>query len=140
MGLTLLWTSGKGDFPLGVNMGSDFIPPKLIRTRVYTEVKSVHTRIPSHRLKRSWHSCPRQVNAEQQKYTQHTPSTKTECDYPNGWIKKQSHMQKLSPNMVNLRDLAGNAAAAAAEEEEEEESLWLSFSSPLQQHDDLYQR
>ena len=27
----------------------------------------------------------------QQKHTQHTPSTKTECDYLNGWIKKRSH-------------------------------------------------
>ena len=31
--------------------------------RVWTEVQSVHTRIPSHGLKRSWHSCPRRVNA-----------------------------------------------------------------------------
>ena len=30
-------------------------------------------------------------------------STKTECDYLNGWIKKWSHTQKISPRMVNPR-------------------------------------
>ena len=33
----------------------------------------------------------------QQKHTQHAPSTKTECDYLNGWIKKGSHTQKSHP-------------------------------------------
>ena len=32
-----------------------------------------------------------------QKHTQHAPSTKTECDYLNGWIKKRSHTQKSHP-------------------------------------------
>ena len=43
----------------------------------------------------------------QQKHTQHTPSTKTECDYLNGWIKKWSHTQISHPKMVNPRDIAG---------------------------------
>ena len=43
----------------------------------------------------------------QQKHTQHTPSTKTECDYLNGWIKKRSHTQKSHPKVVNPRDIAG---------------------------------
>ena len=30
-----------------------------------------------------------------------------ECDYLNGWIKKWSHVQKISPKMVNTRDIAG---------------------------------
>ena len=34
-------------------------------------------------------------------------STKTECDYLNGWIKKQSHTQKSHPKVVNPRDIAG---------------------------------
>ena len=34
-------------------------------------------------------------------------STKTECDYLNGWITKQSHTQKSHPKVVNPRDLAG---------------------------------
>ena len=41
------------------------------------------------------------------KHTQHSPSTKTECDYLNGWIKKRSHTQKSHPKMVNPRDIAG---------------------------------
>ena len=45
----------------------------------------------------------------QQKHTQHAPSTKTECDYLNGWIKKKkqlSHTQKSHPKVVNPRDIA----------------------------------
>ena len=34
-------------------------------------------------------------------------STKTECDYLNGWIKKRSHTQKSHPKVVNPRDIAG---------------------------------
>ena len=44
---------------------------------------------------------------QQQKHTQHAPSTKTECDYLNGWIKKQSHTQKSHPKVVYPRDIAG---------------------------------
>ena len=33
-------------------------------------------------------------------------STKTECDYLNGWIKKRSHTQKSHPKVVNPRDTA----------------------------------
>ena len=55
----------------------------------------------------SWRSCPRRVNAGNKKHTQHAPSTKTECDYLNGWIKKRSHTQKSHPKVVNPRDIAG---------------------------------
>ena len=43
----------------------------------------------------------------QQKHTQHAPSTKTECDYLNGWIRKRSHTQKSHPKMLNPRGIAG---------------------------------
>ena len=34
----------------------------------------------------------------QQKHTQHAPSTKTECDYLTGWIKKKTvTYAKISP-------------------------------------------
>ena len=33
-------------------------------------------------------------------------STKTECDYLNCWIKN-SHTRKISPKVVNLRDIVG---------------------------------
>ena len=51
----------------------------------------MHTCIPSHRLKRSWHSCSRWVNAGN-KNTHCAPSTKTECDYLSGWNKKKGHI------------------------------------------------
>ena len=44
---------------------------------------------------------------KKKKHTQHAPSTKTECDYLNGWIKKRSHTQKSHPKVVNPRDIAG---------------------------------
>ena len=47
------------------------------------------------------------MNAGNKKHTQHAPSTKTECDYFNGWIKKRSHTQKSHPKVVNPRDIAG---------------------------------
>ena len=34
-------------------------------------------------------------------------STKTECEYLNGWIKKMVRYTKISPEMVNPRDLVG---------------------------------
>ena len=43
---------------------------------------------------------------QQQKHTQHAPSTKMECDYLNGWIKKRSHTQKSHPKVVIPRDIA----------------------------------
>ena len=49
---------------------------------------------------------------QQQKQTQNAPSTKTECDYLNGWIKKRPPpppppYAKSYPKMVNPRDIAG---------------------------------
>ena len=48
-------------------------------------------------LAKSCYLCRRRVNAGNKKHTQHAPSTKTECDYLNGWIKKRSHTQKSPP-------------------------------------------
>ena len=51
----------------------------------------------------------------QQKHTQHAPSTKTECDYLNGWIKKNGHIRKnLTQKWWTPEIKLGNA-----EEEEE---------------------
>ena len=54
--------SGRGDFSLGVNMGSNSIPPQNL---------SDESTNSSHGLKRSWCSCPRWVNAG----NKNTPST-----------------------------------------------------------------
>ena len=55
----------------------------------------MHTCVPSHRLKRSWHSCPRWVNAS----NKNTPSMhhpqRWNVTYLNEWIKKRSHMENL---------------------------------------------
>ena len=82
--------SVRGDFALGVDTGSDSVPPKTLSDESINRGLVCHTCIPLHLLKRSWHSCPRRVNAGKQKHTQYAPSTKTECDYLNGWIKKKN--------------------------------------------------
>ena len=73
-GSILLWGkfSGRGDFSLGVNMGSNSIPPKTLSDESINRGLAVHTCISSHGLKRSWHSCPRRVNAG----NKNTPSTR----------------------------------------------------------------
>ena len=43
----------------------------------------------------------------QQKHTQHAPSTKTDCDYLNGHINKTVTCAKISPQIVNSIDIAG---------------------------------
>ena len=40
---------------------------------------------------------PKKTKQNQQQKTQHAPSTKTECDYLNGWVQKRSHTQKSHP-------------------------------------------
>ena len=47
-------------------------------------------------------------------------STKTECDYLNGWIKKQSHMQKSHPKVLN---------PSVAGEREKEKEIIITFIS-----------
>ena len=44
------------------------------------------------------------------KHTQHKPSTKRECDYLNGWIKKSSHIRKnLNQKWWTPKIYLGNA-------------------------------
>ena len=68
----------------------------------------MHTCILSHRLKRSWHSCPRRVHAG----NKNTPSMHNEdgMRLPQ-WLdrKKTVTYAKVSPKVVNTRDTAGNA-------------------------------
>ena len=64
----------------------------------------------------------------QQNHIQHTLSTKTECDYLNGWIIKKKQKKTVTyarflPQIVKPRDRAGNA------EEEEEEGKASHFIS-----------
>ena len=51
---------------------------------------------------------------QQQKHTQHAPTTKTECDYFNGWIKKCHICENLTKGGEPPSDIAGKA-----EEEDE---------------------
>ena len=100
--------SGRGDFSLGVNMGSNSIPPKNSFGWEYKPRSSLCTHAfhrtdskdPDVHVLDGWMPATK-------KHTQHAPSTKTECDYLSGWIKKRSHTQKSHPKVVNPRDIAG---------------------------------
>ena len=98
VGSVLLWASGRRDFPLGVNMGSDSIPHQkpflddsINRGLVYAHMHST-AQTQKILIFMSWTG-----DCRQQKHTQHALSTKTECDTLNGWIKKRSHSQKSHP-------------------------------------------
>ena len=89
--------SGRGDFSLGVNMGSHSIPQNsfgleykarssLCTHAFYrTDVKDPDVRVLNRRMPATT------------KNAQHAPPTKTECDYLNGWIKNRSHTQNSHP-------------------------------------------
>ena len=89
--------SGRGDFSLGVNMGSNSIPPKTLSDdSINRGLVCAHMHFIARTQKiltfMSWTG-----ECRQQKHSQHAPSTKTECDYLNGWIKKRSHTLKSHP-------------------------------------------
>ena len=67
----------------------------------------------------------------QQKHPQHAPSTKTECDYLNGWIKKRSHAQKSHPKVVNPRDIAGERRKKEREKKSAVSKVKSATVSPL---------
>ena len=51
-------------------------------------------------------------------------STKSECDYLNGWIKKRSHTQKSHPKVVNPRDIAGERRKKKKKKERWMDIFW----------------
>ena len=98
MGSKLLWGeffSGRGDFSLEVSMGSDSNSPKRFRMRVQTGSSLC---IPLQGLKRSWHSCPRGVNARNKiTYSLHQ-SRRRNVTTPMVGIKKRVRYTKISQN------------------------------------------
>ena len=99
--------SGRGDFSLGVNLGSNSIPPKTLSDEsINRGLVCAHMHFIA-RTQKILTFMSLTGECRQQKHTQHAPSTKTECDYLNGWIKKRSHTQKSHPKVVNPRDIAG---------------------------------
>ena len=70
----------------------------------------MHTCIHSHRLKRCRHSCPRRVIVNNKNTSSmHYPRRQTVTTSIVGLKKKRVKYTKVSPKMVNPRDLAENA-------------------------------
>ena len=77
----------------------------------------MHTCIPLHGLKRSWHSCPRWENASHKNTpSMHHPRKQNVTTSMVGL--KNDHIRKYLTQMVNPRDKAGNA------EDEEEDTMY----------------
>ena len=68
------------------------------------------------RLKRSWRSCPRRVNAGNKNTpSTHHPRRRNVTTLMVG-LKKRSHTQKSHPKIVNPRDIAGERRRREEEE------------------------
>ena len=87
-------------------MGSDSIPPKTLSDESINQgLVCVHMHSIAQTQKiLTFMSLTGECR--QQKHTHHAPSTKMECGYLNGWIKKVTY-SKISPKMLNPRDIAG---------------------------------
>ena len=88
-------------------MGSDSIPlKKLFWMRVQTE-----SSLCTHAFHRTDSKGPdiHVLDSWQQKHTKHALSTKTECDYLNGWIEKNGHIYKNLTQNGEPTDIAGNS-------------------------------
>ena len=83
--------AGRGDFPLGVNVGSDSIPPKLWDESISLGLVCAHMHSIT-QTQKILTFMSKMGECHQQKHTQRAPSMKMECDYLNGWTKKWSHM------------------------------------------------
>ena len=70
----------------------------------------MHADIPSHRLNRSWHSCPRPVNAgNNNALSMHHPWRRNVTSCMVGLKKKENVPQaKIPPKMMNPRETTGN--------------------------------
>ena len=77
---------GRGDFSLGVNMGSNSIPPKTASDESINRGLVCAYMHFIARTQKILTFMSKTGECQQQKHTQHAPSTKTECDYLNGWI------------------------------------------------------
>ena len=109
VGSILLWGHFpvEGIFPLELTWVQAPFPPKNSFGWEYKPRSSLCTHA-FHRTDSKDHDVHvLEGECRQQKHNQHALSTKTECDYLNGWIKKRSHTQKSHPKVMNPRDIAG---------------------------------
>ena len=87
----------------------------------------MHTYVLSHGLKTFWRSCPRRVNAGNKNTpSMHHPRRRNVTTSMVGLKDSHTHTHKISPKMVTLRDIAGDA-----EEEEEESYQWCEIGTLL---------
>ena len=66
----------------------------------------MHTCIPSHGLKKSWYSCPSQVNAGNKNTPNMHHPWRWNVTTSVVWFKKMVTYTKISPKTVNPRDIA----------------------------------
>ena len=78
-------------------MGSNSIPPKTLSDEnINRGVVCAYMHFIA-RTQKTLTFLSQTGECRQQKHTQHAPSTKTECDYLNGWTKKTVTYANISP-------------------------------------------
>ena len=107
---SLLWATGRGFFSLGLtwfltpfppnSFGWEYKPRPSLCSHAFHRTDS---KDPDIHVLDGW--MPAVAITTTTKYTQNAPSTKTECNYLNGWIKQNGHIRKITPQMVNPRDI-----------------------------------
>ena len=105
--LNLLWASGKrGYFPLELTWSLTPFLQNSFRWE-YRLRSSLQTCIPSHIVKKSWHSCPRQVDAGNKNTPSMRRPKRRNMTTSVVGLNMVTYVE-ISPKMVNLRDIAGN--------------------------------
>ena len=100
--------------------------------RVWKDVMSVHTFIPSYGLQRSWHSCPRRVNASNKNTSSvHHPQRRNVTASMVGLKKKTVTYAKISPHMMDPRDIAGERRRRRRQGNECDAPNWRTYSFKL---------
>ena len=104
VGTIFLCASSKGIFPLELTCFSLHFSKTLLDENINWGLVCAHMHSIA-QTKKILTFISLTGGCQQQKHTQHALSTKTECDYLNGWIKKTHKKtvtyQKISPKMVN---------------------------------------
>ena len=94
----------EGIFPLELTWVLTPFPKTLSAESINQGLVCVH--IPLHRLKTSWHSCPRQVNAGNKNTPSHHPRRR---NMTTSVVRLKYTVAKISPKMVIPRDITRNA-------------------------------
>ena len=113
-------------------MGSDSIPAKTLSDEsINQNLVCAHMHSMA-RTQKILTLIPRWVNAGNKNTPSMLHPRRRKCDHLHGWIKNGHTHAKISPKMVNPRDVAGNTEEETGEEQERDPTL-MSCGTPWRQ-------